>query len=244
VTVDVTQFTPNSNPIIERRDNLALVPDGFGSWTTPGPTVLKYDGRFDAPPDPSTQASPYIGDHLIGFQTGNAGILLTFNVPIYSVGFRISARSNTQGTVNAVGGGTGNAQDVRVQAFNITNPTNLTVPYLSFQLQDSTGFGQCTGLGNIDSDNPNPQPCNDAPYIGIDSTSSLFTTSPIQALPGNPWISSVYITSTDPNGFYIDQLYLNTQVTSVDTGAPEPATPILIGSGLAAAAMFLKRRRS
>jgi hypothetical protein len=241
---------------LERRDNAQAVPNGSGGWTLPTTQVL-YGGRFDSnisatspgPSDPTndkqniTGTPPYYGDHLIGF-VGNTsqGILLVFNQPVYSIGFRISARSDSQANGSGPLLSLTPAQDLTIKAYNTTTPTISTNPYLSFELQDSTGFGTC----NLTPSARPPQvvtPCNDAPYIGIDTRNSLFTSNPLNSvsLPGNPWISSVLITSTDPTGFYIDELFLQTTGSGTDT--PEPATPLLIGSGLAAAAILFKKKR-
>jgi hypothetical protein len=244
IGVGISQISNPNSSDVQRVDNLAVIPNGSGGWTNVGIPVTSFNGHFDALPDATTQynsvATPYYGDHLIGFSSSNASILLTFTQPIYAVGFRISARSNSQTTIQT---GTGAAvQDLTVQAFNTANPTIATLPFLSYELQDPDGFGTCSGLTPTGPRAPNPVPCNDAPYIGIDSTNSMFTSTPLQALPGSPWISSILISSTDPVGFYIDELFIQNAGVSTDT--PEPATPLLIGSGLAIAALLFKKRRS
>jgi hypothetical protein len=258
VTVGVSQ---NSNPspgTVERVDNFTVIPDGAGGWTNSGFPVSSYDGRFNSltnplpPPVNSTQynsaLTPYYGDHLIGYQSsiGNS-ILLTFSQPVYAVGFRISSRSNTQTTLQSPGN---LVQDVRVAAYNTMSPGLATAPYLSYELQDPTGFGTCSTStpGRLQ---PNPIPCNDAPYIGIDSSSALFTSAPLQSLPSSPWISSVVISSADLNGFFIDELFIQdvdpnggTGLPGDGGGAPEPATTVLMAGGLGVTAFLSRKRRS
>jgi hypothetical protein len=75
-----------------------------------------------------------------------------------------------------------------------------------------------------------PVPCNDAPYVGFYDPQGR--------------ISSIYISVFDPAdtrfrnplGFAIDSLYAQE--------APEPALPLMIGGGLAAIALYRRKRRS
>ena len=70
-------------------------------------------------------------------------------------------------------------------------------------------------------------PCNDAPYVGFYDPEGR--------------IRSIYVSvfnhnGTTPVGFAIDSLYLEP--------IPEPAVPLMIGGGLAAMALYRRKRRS
>jgi PEP-CTERM motif len=82
-------------------------------------------------------------------------------------------------------------------------------------------------------------PCNSAPYIGIDGTSSLFGDT--AATPA--WITSILISSNDVLGFNIDQLQIQDAPFAAPTSIPEPATTLLMGGGLALAALWNLKRK-
>lgn len=251
LAVGITQFgagTGNSN--VSRVDNMTWVLDANNDATTLGSSFLRQaGGYFNAPPNSSTQynslASPYYGDHLIGYNANGGSLILTFSRPVDAVGFRISSRSNGQS--DTVGGTP--VQSLTVQAYNVTNPIVSTQPYLSYELQDSDAFGACSPLqnrvflpGDTFHQHPKVSACNTAPFIGIDSASANFTSVPLQSLPNSPWISSILISSTDPNGFYIDGLFIN-DASFVSGNTPEPGTPFLVAGGLALAGLLAKVRR-
>lgn len=79
--------------------------------------------------------------------------------------------------------------------------------------------GQCSTLGSTP-----PVPCDDAPYVGFYDPEGR--------------ISSIYISATvggSPVGFAIDSLYMDEEV-------PEPAVPLMIAGGLAAMALYRRKR--
>ena len=82
--------------------------------------------------------------------------------------------------------------DATVKAYAVLNPTSSDIPIFLYQSP--------------------PVPCNDAPFVGIASSSAQ--------------IRSLLISSTDTAGFYINGLYLGTEQV------PEPAAVFLIGGGL------------
>jgi hypothetical protein len=99
--------------------------------------------------------------------------------------------------------------DATIKAYNVLNPTTSDIPILSYRVTDTTGGGaNCVGL----SLKP-PVPCNDAPYLAVGGANGQFM--------------SVVISTTDTNGFYIDELFLG-----APTDVPEPASVFLIGGGL------------
>ena len=99
--------------------------------------------------------------------------------------------------------------DATIKAYNVLNPTTSDIPILSYRVTDTAGGGaNCAGL----SQEP-PVPCNDAPFLAIDAMSSQFM--------------SIVISTTDTNGFYIDQMYLGAAEE-----VPEPASGLLIGGGI------------
>jgi hypothetical protein len=96
----------------------------------------------------------------------------------------------------------------------------------SYTLTEGGSYGSggtCTSLSSYP-----PVPCNDAPYVGF--------YDPLGR------ISSIYVSVFDPGnlnvpiGFAIDSLFIE--------DAPEPAVPLMVGGGLAAIALFRRRRRS
>ena len=243
-----------ASPVFDRVDNAGYVEASSGSYVFPTtvPGLNVYAGRFSSPPNEGTQYNQqtsytsanlagYIGEHLVRLHgSTNSGILITFSQPVYSVGLRVSAMGSA--TITA-GGNTATGQDLKILAYNVTNPTSDTLPYLSYELLDTSGWGQCQGLNMRTPNNASghPTPCNDAPFIGIDSTSPLFTTTPLINLPNNPWISSVFIQSTDNIGVLLDELFIQ----DVDPSAtPEPGVFLLIGSGLLVIGMRARSRRS
>jgi hypothetical protein len=195
-----------------------LVTIGVGTLTA-GQTIVRADNNT------SGWAGDFkYGDQLIGIgtPTSSGSIVITFSQPIYAVGFRISAV--LAGT--SLSWESYYVQDVKVTAYNI-NDTQTA----SYQLEDSLGAGTCTGLSPV-------LQCNTSPYIGIDSTSSLFGGSGATS----PWIKSIVISDPGAVGFYLDQLQIQDQ--PAETVAPEPGTTLLIGSGLVLAAVCFRQRRN
>ena len=99
----------------------------------------------------------------------------------------------------------------------------------SYTLTEGGSYGSggtCTSL--YQGPTAAPVPCNDAPYVGFYDPQGR--------------ISSIYVSVFDPGnlnvpiGFAIDSLLIE--------DAPEPAVPLMIGGGLAALALYRRKRRS
>ena len=191
----------NIGPGFTGNSTLIRVDNGFlyfnGSFWTPIPVALAsmFQGHFDSIPD-AQSGTPY-GDHLVGFNSAQGPLLIQFSGPLMSVGFNISSKVLL-------------GVDATVKAYSVLNPTSSDIPILSYRVTDTGGggaSGSCPGLYQSP-----PVPCNDAPFLGIESASAQ--------------IRSILISSTDDRGFYIDSLYLGTEQV------PEPAAVLLIGGGL------------
>jgi len=108
-----------------------------------------------------------------------------------------------------------------VQAFNSSGNS-----IGSYQLAESGSYGS-GGLCQSVAAN-HPMPCNDAPYVGFYDPQGR--------------ISSIYISVFNPGslsppiGFAIDSVLVDT--------VPEPAMLLMIGSGLAAIALYGRKRRA
>ena len=110
-----------------------------------------------------------------------------------------------------------------VQTFDSSGDSLGT--YRLTETANGTG-GICPSLGIRP-----PVPCNDAPYVGFYDPQGRITSVYISVYNvGSP---------TVPIGFAIDSLY-------VDEGSsvPEPAIPLLIGTGLAAMALYRRKRHA
>jgi len=237
VSVGLQQAGFTGTPILQRYDNVASISDGTGGYFNAGTIISNAQSNFASPPNPSTQynsvATPYYGDHLIAWQSSPNSIMITFTSAVYAVGFRISSKGPQTGDAS---------QELLVQAYGTGNPTPAPgdAAMLSYQLHDPTGYGTCATLGSDGTSTPNP--CNNAPYIGIDTSNPLFGTSAAAS------IKTIVISSlNNPNGFYIDQLFIQDVPFDQQTppgNAPEPGTTVLIGSGLVAAGMLTRRKRN
>jgi hypothetical protein len=98
---------------------------------------------------------------------------------------------------------------------------NGTTQVLSYRVTDTAGGGaNCASLGNVP-----PVPCFDAPFLAIDAMSSQFT--------------SIVISTTDTNGFYIDGLSI-----ADAAGTPEPATGLMISGGFLLFGIGARRLRA
>jgi hypothetical protein len=188
------------------QDNFKLVFDGT-TWVLPftGPyaNYFGYAGTFNAPPNPDA-GTP--GDHLLTTPGGSGALELQFGTAIQGALFRIS--TPTSGDVNAT-----------VAAYSVINPTSADVPLMTYTINahatlgTNNPAGTCDALGLVP-----PIPCNNAPYIGIDT--------------GLLNIRSLVI-STPDNGLFIDGVFLDE--------APEPGTFAL--TGVVGILAFLGRRR-
>lgn len=101
-------------------------------------------------------------------------------------------------------------------------------PIGSYQLNESGSYGSGGVCGALEANHP--VACNDAPYVGFYDPEGR--------------ISSVYVSVFDPSnlttpiGFAIDSWQLD------DDPIPEPAMVLMIGGGLAAIALYGRKRRA
>lgn len=206
----------SGSSVISRVDNFAkvIVGDGFklasreaeyAAWQT-------YAGTFGAASDLSA-TSP--GDHLLGTASGVGGFELQFNRGVSGVMFRIS--TPTSGDVNAT-----------VAAYGMLNPTALDTPLMRYTINAHANSGPTPGGTCATLFDPAlimPIPCNNAPYIGLQT--------------GANNIRSLVISTPDgAGGLYIDTLYLS---EAFDPSVPEPSTFAL--TGIAGILALFGRRR-
>lgn len=202
--------------LISRVDNFAKVAvgdgfklasrePGYADWQT-------YAGTFGAAPDLGA-GSP--GDHLLNTSGGVGALELQFNRGISGALFRIS--TPTSGDVNAT-----------VAAYGVLNPTALDTPLMRYTINAHANGGPTPGGTCATLSDPaliTPIPCNNAPYIGIQT--------------GAYNIRSLVISTPDgAGGLYIDTLYLS---DASDPSVPEPSTFAL--TGIAGILALLGRRR-
>ena len=204
---------------ITRVDDFAYKYTGTG-WNSPSIVGLaNFAGHFTSA-SASSPSSP--DDALIEVTSGSMGISLLGHASpsVYGIWFEIASLGGTNSTFTA-----------SVQAFD-----SLGTPLGIYSLTEFPGTanygsgGQCPGLATKDSITqlPTPAPCNDAPYVGFYDPQGR--------------ISSVYITVFSggaPVGFAIDSLFVDEV-----QGVPEPAIPLLIGGGLAAMALYRRKRHA
>ncbi|HEV3332672.1 MAG TPA: PEP-CTERM sorting domain-containing protein [Bryobacteraceae bacterium] len=195
-------ITLSSVGLLQRAQNTVFAWDG-SEWNLPdfvaNDTVNTFQGHFGAPSSPTS--TPIFGDALVGV-VGPSALTINFSAPILSAGFMIS--SKTLSNFNAT-----------IQAFDSSN--NLLGTY-SIVAQGLGGL--CAGLGNY----PNPQPCNNAPFLGF--------------LGQNPQaqISSLVVSTNDTNGMFLDSLFVQDS-----QAVPEPSVIFLMGSGLCVIGLFRRR---
>jgi len=83
--------------------------------------------------------------------------------------------------------------------------------------------GVCAGLGTL---NPNPTPCNDAPLVAFLESTPIISKLQVYTAQTNG--------GSDTNGFFIDTLYVH--------DVPEPSIILMLGSGLCAIGILLRKR--
>ena len=196
-------ITLSSTSMMERAQNTVFAWNG-SRWTLPdlvaGQTVNTFQGHFDGPDNP--EANPAFGDALIGV-LGPGSLTINFSSPVLSAGFQISSRMLADFTAT-------------LKAYDSQN--NLLGTYSI--VANGLG-GVCAGLGTL---NPNPTPCNDAPFLG-------FLGSNI------PQISRLVVSTNDTSGMFLDSFYIQDIYV-----VPEPSMVLLFGGGLCVLGV-LKRRR-
>jgi hypothetical protein len=216
--ISVSDQGTDSNEGLLRAYNMAYYKDSFGDWTDAGFYPYGYfPGRFDAQPDtapPSAVAPGDPGDILLGLYlngaSSNRSILLSFDAAGFdNVGFRISSIINNNFTA-------------RIQIFANAAGTGTALYDSSGDSQFSYlgAGGQCSTLFTTVT-HGDPIPCNNAPFVGFTGYGGT--------------ARSILISTDDPNGFYMSQLYLG-------VASPEPGTILMGGCGLAL--LVFARRRS
>jgi hypothetical protein len=177
--------------------------------------VSNFAGHFTSAG--STTDSP--GDALIEDTSGTPLklSLLGASAPVLGIWFEIASLSGTNSTFGA-----------DVQAFD-KNGNPLGTYVLSEGVSGYGSGGACQGL-TVPGEYVAPLPCNDAPYVGFFDP---------QGRIGSVYISVFNVGSpTIPIGFAIDSLYVD------ESSVPEPAIPLLIGTGLAAMALYRRKRHA
>jgi hypothetical protein len=204
-----------------------------GEWT-PGSVssnVLPYGGyfpgHFNSASDPNASPAQPVGDLLLGLKLNSGSgavpsMLLSFGASGFdNIGFRVSSILASNFTL-------------RVQVF--ANTTGTGTP-LYDTLSDHTinwnfvgAGGTCASLTpNLGAGQPNPVPCNNAPFIGLEAF--------------NGTAHSIRISTNDAGGFYIGNIYAGTSRFGPGTpsDAPEPGT-VFLGSGGLALLIVAQRR--
>jgi hypothetical protein len=213
-------FTPSVNNPWQAVTNGGITAGlNIGPGFTGGPTLERVDNGFLYDPSgtgtwipiPSTLANMF-GGHFNSLPNTGAGAPYGDHLVGFADGqgpllIQFSRGINSVGfyisTKNTV------SVDATIKAYNVPNPTTSDIPILSYRVTDTLGGGEnCAGLGNSP-----PVPCNDAPFLAIDALSNQF--------------SSIVISTTDTNGFFMDGLYIGAAAE-----IPEPAPGLLIGGGI------------
>ena len=196
-------ITLSSVGLLQRAQNTVFAWDG-SEWNLPdfvtNEQVNTFQGNFGAPSLPGS--TPALGDALVGV-VGPSALTINFSAPILSAGFMISSKTLANFTAS-------------LQAYDSNN--NLLGTYSI--VANGLG-GMCAGLGSL---NPNPQPCNDAPFLGF--------------LGQNPQsqISSIVVSTNDTNGMFLDTMFVQDS-----QAVPEPSVIFLMGGGLCVIGLFRRR---
>ena len=170
------------------------------------------------------------GEQLLGVWDGNEQLILTFNQPVFGVGFDISTigEPNFKATITAYDA------DGNVLTNGMSNLVSTA---------GSSNGGTCAAIVAIPSGPPPAAQCNDAPYLGF-----------VLANPSSTvYIQRIVITTTEAGNtqsilpFYIGSLDTGWLDPSADDGGdptdtPEPSATLLIGAGLALTALARKFR--
>lgn len=186
------------------------------SWAIPGApgtaALAGFAGHFNSATGTPAPGAP-AGDHLLELTNGGPLELTFLTTPVFGVWFEIAALSGSRNTLFVA----------EVQGFDASGDSLGT--YQLTETANGTG-GICASLAGKP-----PVPCNDAPYVGFYDPEGR--------------VSSIYISVFNPGnlsapiGFAIDTLELD---PSVVQGVPEPATPLILGGGLAAIALLGRKR--
>ena len=187
------------------------------SWVNPGtggtPNLAGFAGHFNSASGTPPVGAP-AGDHLL---EANPGTLeLTFLNPVFGVWFEIASVSVSSNTLFFA----------EVQAVDASGHSLGT--YSLVETANGTG-GICTTLSGR-----SPTPCNDAPYIGFYDPEAQIKSIYITVYSGTNNGLATGTPVGSPLGFAIDTLLVDP--------TPEPVAPLMIGGGLAAMALFGRKR--
>ena len=200
---------------LTRVDNAAEVWSG-ASWILAGfENIAGFQGHFNSNSTPSVTPPP--GDALLKDTTGAPLELSFLTHPVSGVWFEIASLAGTNSLFGA-----------KVQAFD--GSTLLG----TYSLTESGAYGsggKCTAL--LVAPPGGPTPCNDAPYVGFYDPEGRITSIYISVF--NPGSLST------PVGFAIDSLEID---PAAPIFTPEPAMALMIGGGLAAMALYHRKRRA
>jgi hypothetical protein len=188
------------------------------SWVNPGtggtPNLAGFAGHFNSASGTPPVGAP-AGDHLL---EANPGTLeLTFLNPVFGVWFEIANVSVTS---------TNTLFFAEVQAVDSSGHSLGT--YKLLETANGTG-GLCSTLSGR-----TPTPCNDAPYIGFYDPEAQIKSIYITVYSGASGGLATGTPIGSPLGFAIDTLLVDP--------TPEPVAPFMIGGGLAAIALFGRKR--
>jgi len=195
-------ITLTSPGLLQRADNTAFAWDG-SEWTLPDFVAGQSITTFVGHfGAPSTPTSTPRFGDNLVGVVGSSPLTITFSSPVLSAGLRISSKTLSDFTAT-------------LQAYDSQNHLLGTYAIVASGLG-----GACSGLGVLD---PNPHPCNDAPLLA-------FLGDPNN--PNLPQIARLIVSTNDPNGLFIDTLYVH--------DVPEPAAIFLTGGGIC---LFWRLRR-
>ena len=218
VPIDVSigsDFVGTGSPQLLRLNNEVLVWNG-SSWQPPqflptsDPSHADFttDGHFYAP-GPAPQSGD--GAHLLGINNGTGSMVINFGQGVTEAGLLLSV-SDTGFNTNF---------DATIRAYDHNNVL------LATYVINTQGVGsECAGM----SQNP-PQPCNDAPFIGIKSLTT-----------GQIFKIVISATTPGPNGTPETLLLDSLQFQELQNGVPEPAVISLCGGGLVLIGLLRRRR--
>jgi hypothetical protein len=213
------QLAPNYQggaTAVYRVDDAALEWTGSSWYPTvfANPAVAGFQGHFNSVGPAVPPPNTPPGDSLIELTSGGP-LELTFADSVSGVWFEIASLSGNANTLFVA----------EVQAFDGLTPIG------TYTLTESGAYGSggvCPSLANVP-----PTPCDDAPYVGFYDPEGRIT--------------SIYISVFNPSnlaapiGFAIDSLEIDNAAV---IGIPEPGMPLMIGGGLAALALYRRKRRS
>jgi len=179
------------------------------------PQPYAFRGHFDAPPNtqPGSPIAPGMpGDHLMGLYLNGVSntSVMTINFAQALDDLAFRLASTTTSTF-----------DTTIRIFSGINGVGQIG---SLSLTGLAGGGTCTSLFSAANGGTNVIPCNDAPFAGFLNFGT---------------IRSVTISSSDPTGFYLGNLF----VSEPETTTPEPTPLMLCGLGVALLVLGKKRWR-